>query len=475
VRIWDCQRFKLTANARSQLSYPMRGRVTSCAVLDSSHSVVAGNDAGAVHVFKVEYVSKQEENAANRYAGLSLVKNFDEVNEGAILGVRIHMRIAALSPVPPVTWLTVPPALSSLLVVQVNHFNTLTESMLLYGTMRGHIHGFDLRCKSESFQFVVDPAMGLLSAMAVGPTPYCLVAGTTRGFVLLWDLRFQIPVQIWRHNARSRIVSIITQEYSNILPPNRSGRMPGGPSVGSAGGVGVSGGGAGGGAGGKHSLIGPLIFVAAEGTNEICAFDVYTGECRIVFRVLSTVRGGGASVDGAITKAAAGAGAGAAAAAPGAPAAPAAASGAAAGGKSVNRQATLTSLNAAASAAASASAGATSSSLTADDIKASKVSPLSLPSLRSYLRTEDGLPVLDEQFVREFTTVRATRRGGIIICIRRLLLFIGCPLCVVLCCAVFWCSRLRRFCRARSVKTICCLSRVRPPSPVSCAVARALW
>jgi hypothetical protein len=239
VVVWCVQ---LTANARSQLTYTMRGRVNSVAVLDSSHSVVCGNDQGAVHVFKVEYVNKQEDSAQQtRYAGMSTVRNFDDTAEGAVLAV--------------------------------NHFNTLTESLVVYGTMRGRVHGYDLRAKHESFNLAVEPALGLLSAMAVGPTPFCVVAGTTRGFVVLWDLRFQVPVQIWRHNARSRIVSITPQEYPHVVPAKRLPPMTFGRD-------------------GKpqHQMHGPLMFIAAEGTNEVVGFDVFTGECRLVFRVLTPLK-----------------------------------------------------------------------------------------------------------------------------------------------------------------------------------------
>lgn len=34
-------------------------------------------------------------------------------------------------------------------VVKVTHFNTLTESLLVYGTHAGKIHGWDLRAKKE--------------------------------------------------------------------------------------------------------------------------------------------------------------------------------------------------------------------------------------------------------------------------------------------------------------------------------------
>jgi len=110
-------------------------------------------------------------------------------------------------------------------------------------------------------------------------------------------------------------------------------------------------------------------------------FDVYTGECRIVFRVTSTVKGGISNanlLESTVSKG----------------------------------TAKKTSVLPRASAMAVIAAAAGSNTGGADtDIKSSKVSPLSLPSLRSYLRTEDGLPTLDEQFVKELTATASSILG----------------------------------------------------------------
>lgn len=107
--------------------------------------------------------------------------------------------------------------------------------------------------------------------MAVGPSPYCLVAGTTRGFIVAWDLRFQIPVQCWRHNAKSRILSLTSMDAPSVLPRNRTNQF-------------------------QHPARGPLLFASAEGTNAISAFDLFTGECRLAFRVMTSSPSGSGSM-----------------------------------------------------------------------------------------------------------------------------------------------------------------------------------
>lgn len=231
VKVWDCQRFKLAASATSQLTYPQGGRVTTLTVCDSSHSVASASDNGTVHVFKVEHTSKEDEaSRGQRYLGLSEVKKFSAGDEGPALVLA--------------------------------HFNSVTQSLLVYGTKRGYIHGWDLRAKQEAFLLNTDPSMGLLSALAVGPSEHCLVAGTSRGFIVVWDLRFQIPIQIWRHSAKTAILSLTPDDASTVLPRKKTNHY-------------------------QHPTKGPLIFAAAEGTNQVAAFDLYSGDCRLVFRIMS--------------------------------------------------------------------------------------------------------------------------------------------------------------------------------------------
>jgi WD40 repeat protein len=317
VKIWDIGRLKVQPHATSQLTYSQGGRITSVVLCDSSHSVASASDRGSVHVFRVEYAPAVEE-AAPRYTALSEVKNIDTGIEGSVL--------------------------------TVEHFNTVSESLLTYGTRRGIIHGWDLRSRHEAFKITVDPSMGLLSSMNIGPSPYCLVGGSTRGFIGAWDLRFQIPIQLWRHNAKSRILSLTPQDTASVLPRNpKTGHW-------------------------QHPTKGPLLFAAAEGTNQISGFDMYTGECRVVFRVLTA--GNKASLANVMRKKK-----------------PSAVL------KSPPLQPSLGSPNKAAG-----SNGETTSSSGAPKsgrARSLKVSPLSLPSLRSYIGADSKLPTLDTQFVKE--------------------------------------------------------------------------
>ena len=321
VKIWDAGRLKLTAHARSQLSYAQHGRITSLIVCDSSHSVASASSNGSVHVFKVEYASAQNDAggpdgssggpvgapSSQRYLGLSEVRRVDPdpvSGEGSCLAVA--------------------------------HFNTLSESLLVYATQKA-VHGWDLRSKKDVFELRLEPSMGVLTSLSLGPTPYALVTATARGFISVWDLRFQIPVQVWRHSAKTAITSLTSVDAPSILP--REVGPNGQP------------------AGWMHPVTGPLVFAAAEGTNQISGFDLYTGENRMLFRVLNSLEqsggGGGGGSGGA-------AGSGSAAPAP-------------AGSHARKESLAL-------------GAGATLNSSAGKFRQKVQVSPLSLPSLRSYIR-----------------------------------------------------------------------------------------
>ena len=104
----------------------------------------------------------------------------------------------------------------------------------------------------------IRPELGYLTSMAMGTDRNWMVAGTNRGYLALWDVRYGRMVKLYQHSARGPIHRLATC-YTR-LPQD------------------------------SHSSSGssrPYVFVAG-GKNEASIFDVSTGECRQCFRMLGT-------------------------------------------------------------------------------------------------------------------------------------------------------------------------------------------
>jgi len=146
-------------------------------------------------------------------------------------------------------------------VVAVAHYHSDVASVVVYGTQRGFIHGWDLRSEEEAWCLRVPPEVGCLTTLAVGsgPEKHWLAAGTTRGYIAVWDLRFQLLVRLWRHSSKATIYRLAT-----------CARLPEDPEGGSS---------------------QPLAFVAA-GSGELAVWNLNLGGvCRRCFRSLRPQHG----------------------------------------------------------------------------------------------------------------------------------------------------------------------------------------
>lgn len=216
VKIWDCQRLEKNVTNRSRLTYSLqRGKIKCISICENSHSVAAGSDDGSIHIFKIEYATKKD-STLNRYTGAVTIKNID-TNEGCIVGLE--------------------------------HYNLDPVSLLVYGTTKGCIHGWDLRTRQQAWMLNNPISNGLLSTFVVEPGRNWLVTGTNSGFFTCWDLRFNIPVKTWRHPSKSRINKLV---HCNSI---------------------------------KYSSW--IFSTCAGNPNEISVWDVESGSCKQLFRILS--------------------------------------------------------------------------------------------------------------------------------------------------------------------------------------------
>lgn len=85
-----------------------------------------------------------------------------------------------------------------------------------------------------------------------------IAVGTSRGYIALWDIRFQLLVKVWRHASHGPIFSLELSGSPMKDVSTDSGHV---------------------------ASCRPLVYVAA-GDNEAAAFDLTNGACRGLFRSL---------------------------------------------------------------------------------------------------------------------------------------------------------------------------------------------
>ncbi len=198
---------------------PSSIRINDVAILEHSHSVATAASDGSLHVWRVDMLQQNEQTRMSRVSGHSALRNINP-GEGEVLAV--------------------------------SHFNTPSASILVFATQQGHIRSLDLRCSREPFSLSIRPELGYLTSMEIGSDKNWIVAGTVRGYVGLWDIRFQAMVKLWRHsrNAPIKRLAIASGAYIDVTPR-------------------------------------PLVFIGC-GKNEASLFDVSTGECHQCYRVLDS-------------------------------------------------------------------------------------------------------------------------------------------------------------------------------------------
>ena len=263
ARVWVTRGLERTVAHRSVCVYAgqsaNRAAVTDACAVDNSRSVATASSGGSVHVWRVELAP-----------GVASSPPRDEVlaSVPALPGQQEQRRdplpqrkldeLAARSKVALVREITPPKHRDEGAIVAVNHYNTDAQCLVVYATQRGHVRACDLRARNpEAWRLDTPPELGLITAVALGNDRHWACAGTSRGFVALWDLRFGgVFAKLWRHSSKSTIHRLAT-----------CARLP----LSSA-----------------ESPPAPLAFVAA-GLNQVAVWDLAAGgPCRQCFRAIET-------------------------------------------------------------------------------------------------------------------------------------------------------------------------------------------
>ena len=218
------------------------GPVTDAVVIDGTHSIASSSRDGSVHVWRVDMQSSQK----------SVVDIPSSASEPLVLLPRSTAMVSGTSVVR-----TIDSAEGEVLSVQ--HFNSDIASVVTYATQKGGVHGWDLRMPQEAFRFTARPELGFITSMTVAPDKNWLCLGTSKGYLSLWDIRYNLLTQAWKHSSNSAIHRIACGRAIRSSSPNLSGLPP---------------------------TEGAYLFVAS-GENEAAVFGIPEGgECLKCFRAL---------------------------------------------------------------------------------------------------------------------------------------------------------------------------------------------
>ncbi|CAN0001344.1 unnamed protein product, partial [Phaeothamnion confervicola] len=252
-RVWELRGLDHNVAPASRVTYAQQGgRIVDACMCEGSHSVASASSDGTVHVWRVDLARSSSRSGSvgggsyGGYSGGGYLGSYSgygadgsgasDAENGYLSAPPLGVPRAALAPGSTggntigssgvgddgplrvnCTALvrSVAPGEGACLTVQ--QFNTDLSSLLIYSTQAGNVHACDLRARREPWVLRSRPELGYLTAVSPGTASDrgWLCSGTSRGYVLLWDLRFPLLVSLWRHSFGGPIHRLAA---SNSLP-----------------------------------------------------------------------------------------------------------------------------------------------------------------------------------------------------------------------------------------------------------------
>jgi len=179
VRVWDAAAcFSRDASlALPQLTYSaLAGRVQTLTACEGSMSVAAASHDGRIHVVRIDAQMSGGGGEGRNFTGTTTLTTFDYSHEKSVLALA--------------------------------HCRKGSSSLLIAATQEGSIHAHDFRCNDRAWSIEIPPRRGVPVCMSLGNDRNWFVIGTSRGYLLLYDMRFQLDVQWWRHPCQGEIHTV---------------------------------------------------------------------------------------------------------------------------------------------------------------------------------------------------------------------------------------------------------------------------
>jgi phosphoinositide-3-kinase regulatory subunit 4 len=134
VKIWELRRIDRRISVRSSATYRKGGKCKCVTICDNTTSLAAGCDDGSVSILRVDILQGNGRNSAMVLKG----------GQQQSSQVKSTVRCTNVKTIKD----------EEGAVVAIRHCSTHTQSLLIYATQNGFIHGHDLRMRKEAWKVI---------------------------------------------------------------------------------------------------------------------------------------------------------------------------------------------------------------------------------------------------------------------------------------------------------------------------------
>lgn len=156
IKIWDCTMLDKAIVDRSSATFNVGSPITAMTFCDKSHSIAVATQNGSIRIIRVV-----ERNKDRKAFDAQWIKSIDSIDGN---------------------------------VVHLDHIESFSQSLLMYAIDKGEIRSLDLRSDTSPWLLDCKLQHGYITSMVIDPDLNWVIVSTLRGYIICWDLRFNIPL-----------------------------------------------------------------------------------------------------------------------------------------------------------------------------------------------------------------------------------------------------------------------------------------